>query len=157
MRARPALLKENGFEVVRWSRPSIGLTRTDLFDYAAWLRDEKDLGVADVCVVQLGANDRQSIVAGPRKWILFPTEAWQQAYAERVQAMVESLRTQHCRRLIWVLQPAFERRKILASSSEMINVRQAAGVADAGLVMELSAAETDYGADGIHFNGPFTL
>jgi hypothetical protein len=61
MKLQPDLLKKNGIHLVRWSRAKIGLTRTDYFDYTDWLRVNNDLGTADFCVVQLGANDLQSI------------------------------------------------------------------------------------------------
>jgi len=69
LRLQPDLLRKSGIKLVRWSRPKIGLTRTDYFDYTAWLRDTADLGSADFCVVQLGANDLQSIATGDGKWI----------------------------------------------------------------------------------------
>ena len=61
MKLQPDLLKKNQIHLVRWSRAKIGLTRTDYFDYTEWLRVNNDLGSADFCVVQLGANDLQSI------------------------------------------------------------------------------------------------
>jgi hypothetical protein len=33
MRARPDLMQRYGVQLTRWSRPIIGLTRTDYFDY----------------------------------------------------------------------------------------------------------------------------
>ena len=57
MKLQPGLLKQNDIHLMRWSRAKIGLTRTDYFDYATWLRENKELGRADFCVVQMGAND----------------------------------------------------------------------------------------------------
>src|ERR1700691_4520887 len=64
LKLQPDLLRKSGIRLVRWSRPKIGLTRPDYFDYTAWLRDTADLGRVDFCVVQLGANDLQSIATG---------------------------------------------------------------------------------------------
>src|ERR1700683_4086263 len=86
LKLQPDLLRKSGIKLVRWSRPKIGLTRTDYFDYTAWLRDTAALGSVDFCVVQLGANDLQSIAIEDRnrdskhqntqKWIAVGTEAW---------------------------------------------------------------------------------
>jgi hypothetical protein len=158
MRSRPDLLKQYDIQLVRWSRPMIGLTRTDQFDYAAWLRESADLGVADFCVVQLGANDLQSIPAGPGQWVRFPGEEWKAAYSGRAGAMLDILRTQRCRRVMWMLQPGFERSGALGRNRQMINELQIAGLASGNaLVFDIAAGEGDYGRDGIHFNGPFAL
>jgi hypothetical protein len=58
---QPNLLKENDIRLVRWNCANIGLTRTHYFDYTEWLRINGNLGSADICVVQLGANDPQSM------------------------------------------------------------------------------------------------
>ena len=50
-------LQRYGVGLARWSRPIVGLTRTDYFDYAGWLRDTSELGPADLCLVEIGAND----------------------------------------------------------------------------------------------------
>src|SRR6266487_3730507 len=59
MKARPDLLKKHDIKIVRWSRPIIGLARTDYFDYSGWLSESGKL--ADVCVIQIGSNDMQSL------------------------------------------------------------------------------------------------
>jgi hypothetical protein len=156
LRARPDLLKQNDIELVRWSRPMIGLVRTDQFDYAGWLR-ETELGTADYCMVQVGTNDMQSIPDGAAKWVMFPGEAWKAVYRERVRALTEMLRERRCRRVIWVLQPGFEKSKFLGKNRGLINELQAAGVDGTGLVFEVAADSGDYGRDGIHFTGPFAL
>src|ERR1700691_3626414 len=85
LKLQPDLLRKSGIHLVRWSRPKIGLTRTDYFDYTGWIRDTKEIGSADFCVVELGANDLQSIAvpgqspSGQQKWIRVGTEDWQRA------------------------------------------------------------------------------
>jgi hypothetical protein len=157
LRARPDLLKQNEIDLIRWSRPSIGLSRNDQFDYAGWLRDSEDLGTADYCVVQVGTNDAQSIPDGPGKWVFFPTQAWQNAYVERVQKATEALRNHRCRRVIWALQPGFEKSKFLSKNRELINKLQSAGVGNDAVVVDTAAESGDYGRDGIHFSGPYAL
>src|SRR5579863_692256 len=85
MKLQPDLLKKNEIHLTRWSRAKIGLTRTDYFDYTSWLRDNDELGSADICVVQLGANDLQSIHIGKNKWVFVGTQIWQRMYQERVK------------------------------------------------------------------------
>ncbi len=156
MKLQPDLLKKNDIHLVRWSRGKIGLTRTDYFDYTSWLRDNDDLGSADFCVVQLGANDLQSIAIGKNKWVMVGTQTWQRLYQERVKALVDTLRVQRCNSVIWLLQPAYQKNKFLSQYHGMINAIQFAGstpgVAGA---FEIATTGDDYSADGIHFNKPF--
>jgi lysophospholipase L1-like esterase len=156
MKLQPDLLKKNGIHLVRWSRAKIGLTRTDYFDYTEWLRASTDLGSADFCIVQLGANDLQSISIGKNKWVFVGSQTWQRMYQERVKTLVETLRVQRCKSVIWLLQPAYEKNKYLRQYSGMINAVQFAG-SNPGVAaaFELATAENDYLKDGIHFNKPF--
>ncbi len=68
MRARPDLVERYGLHLTRWSRPIVGLTRTDYFDYTKWLRETAE-GSVDVCLVQIGSNDMQSIPVANKQWI----------------------------------------------------------------------------------------
>ncbi|MGA3204148.1 MAG: hypothetical protein ABSF12_16790 [Bryobacteraceae bacterium] len=155
MKLQPDLLKKNGIHLVRWSRARIGLTRTDYFDYTEWLRSS-DLGTADFCVVQLGANDLQSIAIRKNKWILVGSETWQRIYQERVKALVETLKVRRCKSVIWLLQPAYEKNKFLRQYHGMINAVQFAGSNSAvAAAFELATTENDYSPDGVHFNKPF--
>jgi lysophospholipase L1-like esterase len=156
MKLQPDLLKKNGIHLVRWSRAKIGLTRTDYFDYTEWLRASGDLGSADYCVVQLGANDLQSISVGKNKWVFVGSQTWQRMYQERVKALVETLKVQRCGSVIWLLQPAYEKNKFLRQYHGMINAVQFAG-SNSGVAaaFELATTENDYGEDGIHFNKPY--
>jgi lysophospholipase L1-like esterase len=153
MKLKPDLLKKNGIHLVRWSRARIGLTRTDYFDYTEWLRASTDLGSVDYCVVQLGANDLQSISIGKNKWVFVGTQTWQRMYQERVKALVDTLKPQRCANVIWLLQPAYEKNKYLRQYHGMINAVQFAG-SNSGVAaaFELATTENDYSQDGIHFN-----
>jgi lysophospholipase L1-like esterase len=156
MKLQPDLLKKNGIHLVRWSRARIGLTRTDYFDYTEWLRDSSDLGSADYCVVQLGANDLQSISIGRNKWVFVGTQTWQRMYQERVKVLVDTLKLQRCASVIWLLQPGYEKNKYLRQYHGMINAVQFAG-SNSGVAaaFELATTENDYSKDGIHFNKPY--
>ncbi|HEY4363473.1 MAG TPA: hypothetical protein VGN17_21080 [Bryobacteraceae bacterium] len=156
MKLQPGLLKKSGIDLIRWSRPSIGLTRVDYFDYNSYLRDSADLGSADVCIVELGANDLQSIAIEKRKWIAVGTDAWQRVYGERVQALVSTLKTQRCGSVLWFLQPANQTNKYLSHYHGMINQVQFAGAApEVTAAFEILASPTDYISDGVHFNKDF--
>jgi len=163
LKLQPDLLKKNGIKLVRWSRPKIGLTRIDYFDYTAWLRDTGDLGSVDYCVVQLGANDLQSIAIGDQhtqnqstqKWLRVGTDAWQRAYTDRVQALVQTLKPSRCAKVVWLLQPPYQKNKFLSQYHNMINAVQLAGSASGAAAFEVAAGADDYSADGIHFNKDF--
>jgi hypothetical protein len=161
MKLQPGLLKKSGIDLVRWSRPSIGLTRVDYFDYNSYLRNSSDLGSADICIVELGANDLQSIAIEKnaiekKKWIAVGTDAWQRVYGERVQALVSTLKTQRCGSVLWFLQPANQTNKYLSHYHGMINQVQFAGASpEVTAAFEIMASSKDYVSDGVHFNKDF--
>jgi hypothetical protein len=158
IKSQPQLVKDNQIHLIRWSRPSIGLTRVDLFDYPGWLRTAKDLGRVDFCVVELGANDLQSISLGPLKWTAVGTERWQQIYQQRQEQMMATLKTDRCAEVVWLLQPGYEQNKYLRQYHQMINSVQLTGLQSSGTAaFEITAEPGDYTPDGIHFNGPFAL
>jgi hypothetical protein len=156
MKLQPGLLKKNEIHLVRWSRAKIGLTRTDYFDYTTWIREANDLGSVDFCIVQMGANDLQSINIGKNKWVMVGSETWQRMYQERVKTLVDTLKVQRCKNVVWLLQPAYERNKFLRQYHGMINAVQFKG-SNSGVAaaFELATTANDYSADGIHFNKPF--
>lgn len=155
LKLQPDLLRKNGIKLVRWSRPKIGLTRLDYFDYTAWLRDTASLGSVDFCVVELGANDLQSIDIGNRKWIRVGSDDWQRAYTDRVLGLVNTLKSGRCGKVVWLLQPAYQKNKYLNQYHEMINTVQLAGSVPGAATFDVAAREDDYSADGIHPNKDF--
>jgi hypothetical protein len=165
LKLQPDLLRKNGIELTRWSRPSIGLTRVDYFDYTSWLRDTAGLGSVDFCVVEMGANDLQSIAIAEKsqetknpeikKWIRVGTDDWQRAYTDRVQAFVRTLKPLRCSNIVWLLQPPYQKNKFLSQYHGMINSVQFAGSSPGAAVYEIDAGTDDYGPDGIHFNKDF--
>jgi hypothetical protein len=159
LKLQPDLLRKSGIELVRWSRPSIGLTRTDYFDYTAWLRNTSTLGSADFCVVEMGANDLQNIsvhtAAENQKWIRVGTEEWQRTYTDRVQSFVKTLKSGRCRKVVWLLQPAYQKNKYLSQYHTMINAVQLAGSTAGEAAFEITAGDADYSEDGVHPNKDF--
>lgn len=158
IRARPDLMQRYGVQLTRWSRPSIGLTRIDYFDYAKWLRDSPELGQVDVCFVQIGSNDMQSIPVAKNEWIAYGSPQWKSIYAARTREMAQGLTERHCGLLIWVLQPGFEKQDVLACHRELINeVQRAALRMNRTRVLEISTSEAAYGHDRTHFNRAYVL
>jgi hypothetical protein len=158
MRARPDLLQRYGVQLTRWSRPIIGLTRTDYFDYAGWLRDSTDIGSVDVCLVQIGSNDMQSIPVSKKQWIAYGSPQWRETYAGRTRETALILTERRCGQVIWVLQPGFEERDAMACHRELINeVQREALRLDRTRVLEIVTTEADYGPDKTHFNRAYLL
>jgi len=158
IKSQAQLIKDNDIRLIRWSRPSIGLTRVDFFDYPEWLRSSKNLGRVDFCVVELGANDLQSISIGPRKWTPVGTEQWQKIYQQRQEQMMATLKTDRCGEVVWLLQPGYEQNRYLRQYHQMINSVQFTGLQSSKTAaFEITADPADYTPDGIHFNGPFAL
>ena len=164
MRSRPDLMAQHGVQLLRWSRPIVGLTRTDFFDYAAWLRDSPDLGSADLCFVEIGTNDMQSIPIrpaeddAPRQWIAYGSPEWRQAYTARTFDMARSLVERRCGQVLWILQPGFEKRDALACHRELVNEIQRDAVRlNHARVLEVATTNAAYGGDKTHFNRAFLL
>jgi hypothetical protein len=158
MRSRPDLLQQYDVQLTRWSRPIIGLTRTDYFDYTAWLRDSTELGSVDVCFAQIGSNDMQSIPVSKKQWIAYGSPQWRDAYASRTRDLALVLIERRCGLLIWVLQPGFEKRDAMACHRELINeVQREALRLDRTRVVEISTSEAAYGPDKTHFNRAYVL
>lgn len=155
MKARPDVLKKDDIKVVRWSRPIIGLARSDYFDYPAWLNESKK--VADVCVIQIGSNDMQ-VLHDDGKYFQFGTDKWKDLYRGRVKSMADTLAERRCKQIVWILQPGFERQKGMAEKHEVINVLQSEALAPSGsMVFEVATSKECYGADNTHFNRTFIL
>ena len=127
-------------------------------DYPGWLRATNDLGRADFCVVEMGANDVQSISVGQNKWVAAGTAEWQRRYTERLEEMAGTLKTQRCQEVVWLLQPAYQGNRFLNQHHTMMNSVQLSGLKSTSIqAFEIAYTENVYEHDGIHFNGPFAL
>jgi lysophospholipase L1-like esterase len=159
LRSRPDLLKTYDVRVTRWSRPVIGLARSDYFDYPAWLRNSPEMRAADFCVVQIGSNDMQGIPAGGRnRWISYGSEQWKAAYKSRVQDLWRILDQGRCKEVLWILQPGFEKSSVMARNRGLINQLQAEALHSVGAtVFDLRTTGAEYARDDVHFNRDFVL
>jgi hypothetical protein len=155
MKARPDVLKKHHIKLIRWSRPIIGLARTDYFDYPGWLNESKKL--ADICVIQIGSNDMQAL-HDDGKYFAFGTDKWKELYLSRVKSMAGILTERRCRQIIWILQPGFERQKGMSEKHQVINVLQSEALQPSGsMVFEVTTSKEVYGGDNTHFNRNFIL
>jgi len=158
MRVRPDLVRQHDVVLTRWSRPSIGLTRSDYFDYTGWLRGSNELGRVDICLVEIGSNDMQSIPLSKKQWIAYGSPQWRAAYAGRTRELAQVLMERRCGQVLWVLQPGFERRDAMACHRELINeIQREAVTLDRTRVLEIATSEAAYGADKTHFNRAYIL
>jgi hypothetical protein len=158
IRSRPDLVKKYGIELHRWSRPIVGLTRTDYFDYTGWLNRTVELGMVDLCFVQIGSNDMQSIPVSKGQWIGYGSEKWKAVYVDRTKEAYRILKGTRCRQVVWVLQPGFELREAMACHRELINRLQGEGVRlSGGKALDIITNDKAYGPDKIHFNRTYVL
>lgn len=70
-------------------KSSTGLARPDFFDWHARAEELASAGRPDLWLVALGTNDYQSVREGGTIWRRPPSEAWRNAYAERVRGLLD--------------------------------------------------------------------
>lgn len=80
-----------GVKVVRFSRPSTGLSRYDYVNVETQTVSQLAGQRVDIAVFMIGANDRQGI-QGDGKALAFASPDWRQAYGGRVDALVSHAR-----------------------------------------------------------------
>ena len=85
------LHRDNRFEVVGRARHSTGLSRPDYYDWNAAVSEFIAEDQPDAAVVSVGANDIQSLYREGDRHFAFGTDAWDTAYAERVETMMKRL------------------------------------------------------------------
>jgi hypothetical protein len=81
------------YDVVKFSRPSTGISRYDYVDVQARTAEQLAGRHVDVAVIMFGTNDEQGIIQG-RSVLQFNTPAWRQVYEGRIDALVGLLRRQ---------------------------------------------------------------
>ena len=98
--------RSRNVHVVKRTKFSTGLVRTDYFNWNAalrrYLRDHR----ADKIVVVMGGNDRQNIMVGHRKLHRF-SPAWQRNYERRVARFMQILKRARAE-VYWVGLPQVE-------------------------------------------------
>jgi len=116
------------------------------------------LGAVDMCFVQIGSNDMQSIPVSRNQWIAYGSKQWRDTYADRTREMARTLTEHRCGQVVWVLLPGFEKQDPMACHRELINeVQREVLRLDRTRVLELSTSATAYGKDKTHFNREYVL
>lgn len=85
------LQRNHRFEVLRRARHSTGLSRPDYYDWQQALDAFLDQDPIDAAVVSVGLNDIQALYVEGSRSYRFGTEAWDRAYRERVEALMDRL------------------------------------------------------------------
>jgi hypothetical protein len=96
--------------VIKRTKFSTGLVRTDYFNWNAALRQYLRRHRADKIVVVMGGNDRQNITAGRRKLHRF-SRAWRRNYERRVARFMQILKRARAK-VYWVGLPQVASRQM---------------------------------------------
>lgn len=95
-----AFEEDANLEFVKRTRPNGGLLSSTWDDD---LNDALKDGTYQIAVVMYGANDDQSIKVG-KDWVKVGSDAWRQAYGERVETVIKKLRAANLA-IYWVGLP----------------------------------------------------
>lgn len=164
-------MKDKQFNVIRKSRVATGLVRADYYDWEQAVREIVATTRVDVAVVVMGTNDRQVLVDGTARHVLFNDE-WKRLYKQRVDDFTQVL-TQAGARVYWLelpvmRSPRFENdmQQFNAIFSERAAANNIHFVPTRDLALGPDGGYTAYGADrfgktkllraedGIHFSLP---
>ena len=143
--------------ILRRARENTGLVRDDYFDWTKGARDVAAGDKANLVVMMIGSNDRQTLRdgAGPAE---LRSPRWNQAYAERVDAILQIFRERKIP-VIWVGLPVMKNERFSADMAAMNEIfKQRAGKAGAAYVESWEPFLDDrgqYGAYGPDVNGQF--
>ena len=94
-----AFQEDGNMEVVNKSKPSSGFVRADSYDWTKEIDDILKDDTYQIVVVMFGANDNQAIGSG-KDFIKPGTDAWDDLYGHRVEAVVKNLRAK-CLCVYW--------------------------------------------------------
>ena len=83
--------EDKNLEIVNRSKVSTGFVRVDYYDWNKALDDILKENDYQMAVVMFGANDNQPIRQG-KEFFKPDTDAWREAYAQRVEAFIKKLR-----------------------------------------------------------------
>ena len=83
--------EDKNLEIVNRSKVSTGFVRVDYYDWNKALADILKENDYQMAVVMFGANDNQPIRQG-KEFFKPGTDAWREAYAQRVEAFIKKLR-----------------------------------------------------------------
>jgi hypothetical protein len=127
-----ALAGAPGVDFTRDGTRSTGLTRPELLDWPARLRELVAKAAPDVVVIMIGANDVMPIAAADGSRIYFENPAWVDAYAAKALELVAICRQANpAVAITWVGVPSMGEAS-LAAGVKQVNAALAAMCAAAG-------------------------
>jgi hypothetical protein len=113
----------------RYAHNGLGLARGDMFDWLAEIDRVERQYAPGLVLVSLGLNDRQPIVGADRTRIPYPSDAWRQAYRDRVAALARRAAT--CAAgVLWIGNPV---QRDAAAQAQMAEINDLTAAAIAGL------------------------
>ena len=102
-----ALTGTPGLDFSRDGTKSTGLTRPELLDWPARLREHMARETPDIVVIMLGANDVMPVEGPDGSRIYFDNPAWVEAYAAKARELVEICRAANpAVRIYWIGVPS---------------------------------------------------
>src|SRR5690554_5522959 len=89
------LQRDPRFEVLRRSRPVVGLARPDYYDWESELANFLRADPIDAAIFSIGLNDMQGMVVPGGNPHQFRSEAWSAEYRARVTRLVRQLKAEN--------------------------------------------------------------
>lgn len=127
-----ALAGAPGVDFTRDGTRSTGLTRPELLDWPARLRDLTAQTPPDVAVIMLGANDAMPLTAADGSRTYFENPAWVEAYAAKARELVDICKQANpAAAIFWVGVPSMGE-PTLGAGVKQINAALAAMCAATG-------------------------
>jgi hypothetical protein len=114
-----AMVRDTSIKLIRKGRNGTGLARPDVYDWPAKLPELLDQDIPDLAIVSFGLNDRQDNFAEGRRQHYFRSDAWRQAYVERIESILKSLSDRKVR-TVWVGLPVMRDPKV-SKDAEYLN------------------------------------
>jgi hypothetical protein len=118
-----ALSDMPGIALERHAKAETGLVRSDFYDWNRALADILAQGPASAVIVLIGLNDRQAI-SSPQGRFPPGTEGWRNAYAKRVDALLDQAKAKGAR-VYWVGLPPVQGRALSADVADLNEIFRA--------------------------------
>lgn len=129
-------------EVARRGKSATGLARPDYFDWMAEAEARVKRHDPDLVVVIIGGNDGQDLQPKSKKSkvrrVFWKSDAWDDAYAERLVAFCLTLLEDH-RRIVWLELPVMDHRSL---EKKLTRIRQVQRDALGSLIPRVAYVET---------------
>lgn len=115
-----ALTGTPGLDFSRDGTKSTGLTRPELLDWPARLREHVAREIPDIVVIMLGANDVMPVEGPDGSRIYFENPAWAEAYAAKARGLVDICRAANPNvRIYWIGVPSMGEASLAAGAKQI--------------------------------------